>query len=494
MQKYWKRLISIIDTPMWLEIFFVVLLILRIPSFFEPYYYGDEMIYLSLGEGIRQGVPLYLGLHDNKPPLLYLTAAISGNLFMFKVFLAMANLLSVYLFWKLTKNIFPNKINFQKVATFIFGVASTLPLLEGNIANAENFMIVPTLIAFNLIYLYRNNFKKIFLAGMMFSVASLYKIVAGFDIFGILAFWLIYTNKKDFLKLIKKIFSLGLGFVIPLGFTFVWYYLNGSLNDYITAAFMQNIGYVSSWRPSDVAKPFLEKNLPLLIRFAAMLLGFVVLWIVRKKLSKQFIFITTWLLASLFAVTLSERPYPHYLLQSVAPTSILLAIMFTFKNMEQLFVVIPLALLFFVPFYFKFWHYSSLKYYTNFYNFVFKNQNKEDYFNNFSPNVKETYNLAEFLSKSSSKKDRVFIWSKDSSSVYSLARRLPPTKYVADYHFIDFSNKEDTIKNLATNMPKFIIISPNSVEFNELNDFVYQNYYLIKKENINSQIWISIKN
>ena len=55
---------------------------------FEPYYYGDEMIYLALGQGLRQGIPLYLGLHDNKPPLLYLTAAISGNLFLFKVILA----------------------------------------------------------------------------------------------------------------------------------------------------------------------------------------------------------------------------------------------------------------------------------------------------------------------------------------------------------------------------------------------------------------------
>src|SRR3990167_7243647 len=100
MQRVWQKLISVIDTPLWLEFFFVFLLILRIPSFFEPYYYGDEMIYLALGEGIRQGIPLYLGLHDNKPPLLYITAAIAGNLFVFKVILAFWNLITVYGFWK----------------------------------------------------------------------------------------------------------------------------------------------------------------------------------------------------------------------------------------------------------------------------------------------------------------------------------------------------------------------------------------------------------
>ncbi|MDP3917665.1 MAG: hypothetical protein Q8Q30_00620, partial [Candidatus Woesebacteria bacterium] len=107
--KLWKKLITIIDTPLWLEIFFAILLILRVPSFFEPYYYGDEMIYLALGEGVRQGIPLYLGLHDNKPPLLYLTAAISGNLFIFKVILAFWSIATVYIFWKLVKHLFPKQ-------------------------------------------------------------------------------------------------------------------------------------------------------------------------------------------------------------------------------------------------------------------------------------------------------------------------------------------------------------------------------------------------
>jgi len=62
------------------------------------------MIYLALGEGVRQGIPLYLSLHDNKPPLLYLAAAISGNLFIFKVILAFWNIATVYIFWKLIKH------------------------------------------------------------------------------------------------------------------------------------------------------------------------------------------------------------------------------------------------------------------------------------------------------------------------------------------------------------------------------------------------------
>lgn len=492
MKKYWDLLISKIDTPVWLEVFFVILILLRIPSFFEPYYYGDEMIYMALGEGIRQGVPLYSGLHDNKPPLLYLTAAISGNLFMFKALLAVASLLSAYLFWKLTKNLFPDKNRLQMVSTILFGIFTTLPLLEGNIANAENFMMVFTLIAMNLVYKYKDNFGKVFLAGFLLSIASLYKIVAAFDIFAVLAFWFIFTSKKEWLNLVKKIVYLSLGFIIPIGFTFVWYYFSGSIKEYVVAAYLQNIGYVSSWRPSDVQKPFLERNAPLLIRFAVMIVGFVVLWLKRNKLSKQFIFVSAWLLATLFAVTLSERPYPHYLLQSVAPAAILFGMLFTVKNIEQVLVIIPLTLFFFVPFYFKFWHYSSIKYYKNFVLFATGQVNKDQYFKNFSSRIPDNYELSKYLAVSAQKGDRVFVWGNDSSAIYTLSKRLPPMKYVADYHYRDFSSKDEVLQNLSESFPKFIVITPNSFEFNELEEFVMANYYLI--DNVgSSQIWLYIK-
>src|SRR3989344_3208049 len=216
MKSFWHKLISIIDTPLWLEILFAVLLILRIPSFFEPYYYGDEMIYLALGEGIRQGVPLYSGLHDNKPPLLYLTAAIAGNLFWFKAILALWSLITVYGFWKLVNYLYPKKESLHKISTIIFGLLTTLPLLEGNTVNAELFMIGPVIFAFWIILSKANTLKNLFLAGVLFSIASLFKTPAAFDILGIVAFWLIFLEKKSFTDFIKKSFYLFLGFIIPI--------------------------------------------------------------------------------------------------------------------------------------------------------------------------------------------------------------------------------------------------------------------------------------
>ena len=492
--KLWNKLISIIDTPLWLEFFFVFLLILRIPSFFEPYYYGDEMIYLALGEGIRQGIPLYLGLHDNKPPLLYLTAAISGNLFVFKAILAFWNLITVYGFWKLVKHLFPKNIKLQNLSTVIFGLLTTLPLLEGNIVNAELFMIGPIIFALWILLSKPNNIKNLIVSGILFSIGALYKIPAAFDILGIIVYWAIFTKFKlnEIKEFVRKSFFLSLGFVLPILVTFVWYYFAGSFKEYLTAAYLQNFGYVSSWRPSTQELSFLEKNLPLLTRGFIMLSGFVVLYFLRKRLSKEFIFVTSWLLATLFAVTLSERPYPHYLVQSVAPISILIGMLLTLKSLEQSLVIIPLTLAAFIPFYYKFWYYPTISYYQRFVDFSVGKISKEEYFNKFSPNINDNYKVADFLLKSSKKTDKVFVWSNDSAGIYALSRRTPPIKYVADYHIIDFSNKKEIINALEKTLPKFIIISTNSFPFPELSDFVSRNYYIISDIG-STQIWLYLQ-
>lgn len=489
--KVWNYIISKIDTPVWLEIFFVIIILLRIPSFFEPFYYGDEMIYLTLGQGVRQGVPLYLGLHDNKPPLLYLMAALAGNVFLFKALLAVFNLLAIYFFWKLVNNLFPKNLSFQKVSTILFGILTTIPLFEGNIANAENFMMAPAILAFYILAAKDRSAKNLFLAGVLFSIASLFKIVAAFDLFGVIAFLLIFSKKEGFVNFIKTVVFLSIGFAVPILLSFAWYQLRGAFQPYLIAAYLQNIGYVSSWQRSGSAEPFLVKNAPLLIRFGVMMLGFLIVWISSRKLSKSFVLVCCWLLASLFAVSLSERPYPHYFLQSVAPVSILLGMLFTFKNIEQSLAVLPLMVAFFVPYYYKFWHYPTTVYYQRFFDFASRQTNQEQYFKGFAESVPRNYRIAEFLNKSSDKKDKVFVWSNDSAAIYALSRRLPPTKYVADYHFLDFSTKQETIDKLKSNPPKFIVITPNSFDFPELEMYAKANYLQIS-EIESADVWMRI--
>jgi len=491
MKLVWQKLHKIGDIlhlpnlPNWLVGLLAIILILRIPSFFEPYFYGDEMIYLTLGQGIRQNVPLYSNLHDNKPPLLYLTAAIAGNIFWFKVILMFWNLVTIILFFNLAKYLFQKNETAQKVSTVIFGLLTTLPLLEGLTVNSELFMIAFTIAAMLILLTKQNSVKNLLFAGALFGIGALYKIPAAFDAPIIVIYWLISGDLKNWREVFKKTLLLVIGFAIPIAMTFVWYFIKGAFPEYLTAAFLQNVGYVSSFRPGDIQKPFLVKNAPLLIRAFIVFAGSGMLFVFRKKLSKKYILITVWTLFALFAITLSERPYPHYLIQVLAPMSILLTMFFTEKTLEQSLVVIPLAITFFVPFYFKFWIYPTTSYYTRFVNFAIGKESKSEYFGNFTPTVNRNYAIAEFLQKSSLPKDKVFIWDGDSATIYALSNRLPPIKYVADYHINDYSTKQIEADKITASLPKFIILTDN-YKFTEIMPLIKSKYILINRiENAN---------
>jgi len=443
------------------------------------------MIYMTLGTGVRQGLTLYKDIHDNKPPLLYLTAAISENLFWFKIILAFWNLVTIVVFYKLSKLLFEKNQKLQKFATVLFGVFTTIPLLEGLTVNSEVFMILFSILAFLILLKKRVGPKGIFIAGILFGLGTLFKVPAAFDAPIVVFYWIITDKLTDWKKILKNTTILFAGFALPILVTFVWYFAKGALPEYIKAAFLQNVGYLSSFRPGDIQKSFLARNAPLLTRGLAVFTGSVLLFLFRKKLSRKFVLFSLWTLFALFAVTLSERPYPHYLIQVVAPASFLVAMFFTEKSFEQSLTVIPLALTFFVPVYYGFWHYPTLSYYLRFVNFATHQQTKTQYFNSFSPTTSRDYEIAKFITTSSKPTEKIFMWGPDSSSVYALSRRLPPTKYVADYHVFDYSSKMQEAEKISENPPKFIILTNDNI-YTELIPLIKRKYVLINTiENAN---------
>lgn len=470
--------------PHWLVILLAILVVLRIPSLMEPYSYGDEMIYITLGQAIRRGLVLYRDIHDNKPPLLYFVAAISGNLFWFRAILGFWVLASVVIFWKLTRRIFTKNDRIGQVATIFFGILTTIPLLEGNIANAELFMVGFSCLGFYLLLSPKLKPIVVLLGGICFSIAALFKIPAAFDFPAIIVLWFIMQwngkEKVAWSTFIRNTILASLGFLIPIGLTFVWYAARGAIHEYTVAAFLQNVGYLSSWRPMDAQKSFLVRNAPLLVRGSIVLIGMALLFLFRKKLSKGYILATLWLLFSLFAVTLSERPYPHYLIQSIPPAALLVGLLVASKRLEQVYTVIPLGILAFVPVYYKFYYYNTASYYTRFVQFATSQISQKSYFDKFDGNVNRNYKIAQFLRETTAYKDQVFVWG-DSPPIYALSNRLPPMKYVATYHINDFSSQDEVIKQLKSKPPLFIVILPDSPQFDSLWQFANTDYIQVNK-------------
>ncbi len=484
-----KNLIKHLHTPRWLFLVLGLTLILRIPSLFEPYSYGDEMIYLTLGHAIRQGVQLYTEIHDNKPPLIYLVASLAQNLFWFKAILAIWLLITIFIFWKLTEVLFPKNQKLQKISTVIFSLLTTLPLLEGNIVNAELFMIGPIILGFFILLSRKASPRNAFLAGISFSIAVLFKVPSIFDIPAIFILWFTTTklNKENILKRKSQFLYILLGFFTVLGIAFGWFLLQGAVKEFITASFLQNIGYLSSWRPGDVQKPFILRNLPLIMRGLLTLLALLIIYRERKRFSKEFIFVTSWLFLTLFAATLSERPYPHYFIQTVAPLSILISFLFAKKDKEQVFSIIPLFFAFLVPVVLHFWYYPTIPYYERFLKLLTGNITQDEYLASFGSQVPRNYKIVDFILASTKPHERVFVWG-DSPAIYALSRRLPPIKYVADYHIKDYSNEKEIISALSKNLPSLIIVLPEASDFNRLDNLLNSNY--VPLETIDgAEIW-----
>ena len=114
----------------------VVFFLLRFPSLFEPYWYGDEGIYQVIGMVLRSGGLLYADIYDNKPPLLYVLYGIfNGDQFATRVVSLITGLLTVWVFFALAKKLFKRlgkekERNITYVTTGLFALFFGLPLIE----------------------------------------------------------------------------------------------------------------------------------------------------------------------------------------------------------------------------------------------------------------------------------------------------------------------------------------------------------------------------
>ena len=219
--------------------------LLRIPTLFEPYWYGDEGIYLTIGQAINKGVRLYSQIHDNKPPFLYLLAALAGgSLFWFRFIAAAWNVATVAIFAKLYRTIFGEKHKLELGAVVIFALLTNLPTLEGNIANAELFFLLPTLAAVYVLW-GEPEVKRVFLGGLLIGLGGLFKIPALLEVGVWPVFWL--TQGRNWLP---KSVVLGLGAMLPLALSFGYYGAGETRSAYMSAIVGQNISYLSTWKES----------------------------------------------------------------------------------------------------------------------------------------------------------------------------------------------------------------------------------------------------
>jgi len=451
----------------------LVVIFLRIPSLFEPYWYGDEGIYFAVAETLKRGGILYRDTTDNKTPLIYYLFALLQTQFWVR---------TIALVWVLTNAVFIyflGKALFGKkgalVATLVFGLLSSLPLLEGNIANGELFFILPTTIGFFLItsaQFLNFSISQFLPSGTLFAIAFLFKVPALADLGAALTFLLsIQTSFKNFLR---QTTSLTLGFLLTI-LPFVGYFaFRGCFPEFLAASFFNNLPYTVAWGGGIFSARAL-----LLLKSLLLLFFFFVLFIFRKKVSSSTLLIYPWLLFSFFGATLSNRPYPHYLIQVVPAFSLLLGKLFGQKQrVLDLFLVSLVTFLGLKLFNLSFLNLKyQIAYFKNFKDFVVEKKSEKQYLAFFDPITPRNYQIANFLRERTTDNEKIFVWG-DQALIYALSHRSAVGRFVAAHHINDAKGaQEETLNALKKERPKYILIDAGTkFPFPELCKLLGEDY------------------
>lgn len=446
-----------------LVIISLVFFILRLPSLFEPYWYGDEGIYQAVGMLINSGQQLYIGAWDNKPPLLLAFYAIfNSDQYVIRSVSLLFGIFSTWVFYLLSVKLFPAKkyISFITTAVFVFLFGTRI--VEGNIANTENFLLLPILISAYLIYDkdLLSKFKKFYIylaAGIIIGIAFMAKIVAIFD-FAAFTFFLVLISDIKIKKLIKEdLFPYILGFSIPT--ILISIYFVAKLNFKFFEAFLfSNINYVGYGNEF-----FIPQGLLIFKLISLSIFALLIFW-KRKNISKNILFIAVWFAFALFSVYFSQRPYSHYLIMLIPSFSLLIGAAFFTKKIQRIIIVFILLIVYLIINNTFDLETRISDHYKNLYYFCSDKKDLNSYQSFFDGGVPRDYEVARYLRMNAGKDDKVFIWG-NNAQMYKLIDKTPLMRYTVAYHILYFPTGIDEMqKMLKEKNPEFIVIMPNVPE------------------------------
>lgn len=506
----WTRIQKVLLRHELLVITILLCALLRAPSLVEPYWYGDETIYLTLGHAIRYGQTLYTDIFDHKPPLIYFLAAYTGSVFWFRMLLILWNTVSVLIFYKVASVLFETRIKHKQwsigsfcfpipnkadVATFLF---ATLPFFaEGAISNAEIFFVLPVLlgvwylIRFSSVSTLKTQRITTILAGLSFSVAFLLKIPPLLDAAAVALFFFLLaplyrlpylrpvsTQKvKAIVRELKKPFPwiFAVSFITPFLLLFAYYTAKGAMEPFLKSTVGINVGYVSSWSTGSHEGNLLQTGL--FGRGVALGLFTLALIASIPLLHPTTLLVVLWFAYALFGALLSERPYPHYLIQIIPAGSLMLVMLSThllrlrtlitrrFRwSVALIQTTLSIGAILLVTGAFiaslvsiRFWYYPLFPYYANYLKYITRQISRDQYMAYFGSSLPEQYQIAERIRTTTMRKDRLLVWG-DQPSLYALSQRIPPGRFVTSFHIRDFGGYEETYQALEERPPKMIVI------------------------------------
>lgn len=509
-----RTLIQKLNTPKVeaLLVLLVAIILLRIPNLIEPYWYGDEAIYLTLGNALRHGERLYADIIDHKTPLIYYFAMVP-NQFSFRVLLMGWMLTTTVLFYHIAFHFF-NKLWPTIIASVVFVLFTTLPWIEGNIPNGELFVMGFILAGLSILLQTKTvshwlagkpvtqlsfislESLKLATAGIFISLGILTKVPAIFDLAALLSlgwFGLTHTlwqtkfaRASSFvLPFAKHITILMTSVIVAIALSVVYFVARGSGSDYLAYGLLYNFRYAGSWNPEFshplIAFFFTLKGKVLILAGLGLLFSILSKWMTPKKIFPLF-----WLVLSLIAATLSNRPYPHYLLQVIPPLALLagylVAEILTARERGQYLPLLPhlglgvgcLSLVLATWQILGFYNYPALAYYQHFGKLLTRQISYQSYAQSFNFAIADNEKVISILHDSPH--PYLFIWGTN-PILYAQSQKVPATRFTVAFHIKDFQAYESTLAEIKNKDPEYIVVmNDDQNTFPQLTEYLLAKY------------------
>ena len=461
--------------------------VLRYPSLFEPRWYGDEGIFAAVAENMRHGRLLYSGAWDNKPPLIYFTYAAIQSAFgtgMFPLHLvATVSALATEAVIVATAWLLFGRWR-AVLAGAVFAVVLGSPIIEGNLAMTESFMILPTSLAV-LVFVRdelrgRASDRTFAIAGALVGVAAAYKQVAVFDGLAIAVIaWLLHERQA------RPLLALAAGFAVPQAALALLFLASGAFGDYWYAV-VGSLGLYARLGPRENA----------FVRFAAYLPALlVVALLARRRDGGGRVTLNDlpplWLAFTLIGATSSTFAFPHYLQQGVpalALTAAALPLGYARDDLERAAMaiagVLVAAVVFaqFSPAYRDRAQMRPVRYYQTFIAHQWGDMSDLDYEYRFDGSVVANRDITQAIREDGAG-STAFTWS-ELPWLYAQARLTNPSRYYTSFlGDVIPGAREEILRELDQRPPVYVVLSDHAyAPFEELDAWVHARYALIRAQ------------
>ena len=450
----------------------LAVLLLRLPSFFEPPWNTDEGIFAAVAQRLIYGGDLYADAWESKPPLfLYLYAALfkvlGASVFSLRLAATASALATQLTAYAIARRYFDPRR--ALLSSLVLGVLLGVPFWEGTLALTEIFAILPTSLAVLSILAWDANPRPaarrnglLLLAGALFGAAFLLRQTSAVVAVAVVI-WLMVRDRAW----VRAGLWMSAGVVLALAPVVLLFVLRGTFRWFWDA----NVGFFLEYIPSGAELPFASRPAILLPFFATV--G-CLLWYRRRGDAPTWGLPALWLTLTLAAAMLTGRPYSHYMLQAFPPLALLIGFCLRGLRLAWPPARAPLPVLVLVLALAIEWGYvvtpmfsgnplamhftRGPTYYANFAGWALGLRSSGDYNNYFDRRVNLTIELEKTLDNLTAEGDSVYIWG-EYPWIYPLANVKPADRYVTSFYvllrpYLDVSFG----KTLTEEDPRYIVL------------------------------------